>query len=70
MAGTKAGGIKAAKTNKKLHGINFYKEIGAKGGSACVETKGFGADRERARLAGRKGGKISKRGKAKHETKK
>lgn len=66
MAGTKAGGIKAAKTNKKLHGKNFYKEIGAKGGSACVETKGFGADRERARLAGQKGGKISKRGKAKN----
>ena len=64
MAGTKAGGIKAAKTNKRKWGRKFYAEIGAKGGKACV-PKGFAADPERARRAGAKGGKISKRGKAK-----
>ena len=65
MAGTRAGAAKAQRTIKQKYGKGFYAEIGAKGGSACVETKGFGADRERARLAGQKGGKISKRGKAK-----
>ena len=64
MAGTKEGGKKAAKTNKKLHGKNFYKELGRLGGKACV-PKGFALNIERARLAGQKGGRISKRGKAK-----
>ena len=30
MAGTKAGGKKAAETNKKIYGANFYAEIGRK----------------------------------------
>ena len=64
MAGTKEGGKKAAKTNKKLHGKNFYRELGRLGGKACV-PKGFALNIERAKEAGRKGGKISKRGKAK-----
>ena len=63
MAGTKEGGKKAAKTNKKLHGKNFYKELGRLGGKACV-PKGFALNIERARAAGQKGGRISKRGKA------
>ena len=29
MAGTKAGGQKAAATNKALHGSDFYAKIGA-----------------------------------------
>ncbi len=39
MSGTKAGGMKAAKTNLERHGKGFY-----------------------ARIAGKKGGTISKRG--------
>lgn len=73
MAGTKAGGIKAAKTNKKLHGKNFYKKIGSMGGKNG-HTGGFNSEKigadgltgyERARIAGAKGGKLSKRGPAK-----
>lgn len=62
MSGTKIGGIKAAKTNKEIHGDDFYKRIGAKGGQASG-TGGFYANRELAREAGRKGGQISRRGK-------
>lgn len=32
MAGSKAGGTKAAATNKKKYGPDFYKKIGSKGG--------------------------------------
>ncbi len=60
MAGTKAGGVKAAETNKKKHGADFYAKIGAKGG-ALGTTGGFYADRELARKAGALGGKISRR---------
>lgn len=65
MAGTKAGGLKAAETNKKLHGKDFYKTIGSKGGAADHPNgRGFQLS-GKAREAGSKGGKISKRGKAK-----
>ncbi len=64
MSGTKSGGVKAAKTNKKRYGSDFYKKIGTKGGKKGT-TGGFAANPELARIAGRKGGKISKRGKAK-----
>lgn len=69
MAGTIVGGRKAANTNKIKYGDDFYGVIGAKGGKRG-KTGGFasskvGADgltgRERARLAGSKGGRISKR---------
>ena len=46
MAGTKAGGQKAAATNKALHGSDFY-----------------AANPALARIAGAKGGRISRRGK-------
>ena len=62
MAGTKAGGLKAAATNKTRHGKDFYAKIGAKGGVKGT-TGGFFANRELARLAGAKGGRISRRGK-------
>ena len=68
MAGTKSGGIKASKTNRLKHGDDFYKRIGAKGGSKCV-PKGFALNPELARLSGKKGGSISRRGKAKSENK-
>lgn len=63
MAGTKAGGVKAAQTNKNRHGSDFYAKIGAKGGKNG-NTGGFAANRELARVAGRKGGQISRRRKA------
>lgn len=64
MSGTKAGGRKAAETNKLKHGEDFYKRIGSKGGKKST-TGGFFANRELAVIAGRKGGKISRRGKQK-----
>lgn len=67
MVGTKAGGVKAAKTNYERHGKDFYRNIGAKGGRNG-HTGGFAAmDSERVRECGRKGGLISRRGKAKRE---
>lgn len=54
MAGTVAGGKKTAKTNKERHGSDFYKKIGAKGGSSS-NTGGFASDRELASAAGKLG---------------
>lgn len=67
MAGTKAGGIKAAATNKLKYGKGFYAEIGKMGGSVTSVKKGFAANRALARVAGGKGGRISRRGPAKRE---
>ena len=63
MAGTKAGGIKAAAENKRRYGADFYAKIGELGGKKGT-TGGFYANRELARIAGAKGGRISKRGKS------
>ncbi len=60
MAGTKAGGKLAAATNKEKYGSDFYAKIGAKGGK-LGKTGGFFANRELARAAGAKGGRISRR---------
>lgn len=60
MAGTKTGGMKAAATNKKRHGKDFYKRIGSKGGQNG-HTGGFASNPELARTAGAKGGRISRR---------
>jgi general stress protein YciG len=66
MPGTKAGGLKAAATNLK-NNPNFYRDIGRIGGRNG-HTGGFASmPIEKVREAGRKGGRISKRGKAKHE---
>lgn len=71
ISGTKEGGIAARDTNYKRHGRDFYRRLGALGGKARGE-KGFasfvvGKDgltgRERSRIAGRKGGQISRSGK-------
>lgn len=64
MAGTKAGGAKAAETNRRKYGNDFYRNIGHKGGQNG-HTGGFAANPELAKIAGAKGGRISKRGKAK-----
>ena len=66
MSGTKIGGLRAAETNKKKYGEDFYVKMGKKGGLAQV-PKGFSMDRRLAQAAGRKGGKNSKRGPAKKE---
>ena len=69
MSGTVSGGKKAAQKNKELHGKDFYKEIGRKGGKRST-TGGFASQKvgkdgltgaERARLAGLKGGRKSRR---------
>ena len=72
MAGTKEGGRKAAETNKARHGKDFYSRIGHRGGKNG-HNGGFASEKvgkdgltgaERAKLAGHKGGTISRRGKA------
>lgn len=62
MAGTKKGGEKAAATNKAKYGSDFYAKIGSKGGK-LGHTGGFAANPELARIAGAKGGRISRRSK-------
>lgn len=62
MAGTKAGGKAAAATNKAKYGADFYSKIGARGGK-LGRTGGFFANRDLARAAGQKGGRISRRSK-------
>lgn len=60
MPGTKAGGQKAAATNKSKYGKDFYARIGKVGGQ-LGHTGGFAANRDLAREAGRRGGRISRR---------
>ena len=70
MAGTKAGGKKAAATNKAKYGNDWYSRIGSIGGHNG-HTGGFATIDpstgmyELAKRAGAIGGKISKRGKVK-----
>lgn len=63
MANNREGG---AKTRDKLlaRDPDYYKKIGAIGGKNG-HTGGFAANPELAKIAGAKGGKKSKRGKAK-----
>ena len=68
MSGTKAGGAKAAATNKAKYGKDFYARIGRMGGK-IGRTGGFYANRELARIAGAKGGRISRRTKKTVSTK-
>ena len=75
MPGTREGAAKAALTNKKKHGEDFYKRIGSKGGRNGT-TGGFASDkvgedgltgRQRASIAGAIGGFKSRRGPAKKD---
>ena len=59
MSGTKAGAAKAVQTIKNKD-PEFFSKIGAIGGSATGVLKGFAANRELAREAGRKGGSVKK----------
>ena len=61
MPGTLAGGKKTATTNKEKYGENYYKLLGAKGGSVKSALKGFGGNRELAVRAGTLGGLVGKR---------
>ena len=69
MAGTRAGGLQASKTNREKYGSDFYKRIGAIGGQrgrhGGFASDKVGADgltgRERARIAGAAGGKKSRK---------
>ena len=63
MSGTKAGAAKAKKTNIERNGPNFFARIGAEGGKVKGVKKGFAANPERARQAGKVGGARSRRGK-------
>jgi len=71
MAGTRSGGLKAAAQNKQLYGEDFFKRIGRAGGKIS-RSGGFASDligedgisgRDRARIAGVKGGTASRRNK-------
>lgn len=70
MAGSVAGGKRAAEVNKRNHGDDFYSRIGRLGGKAS-RTGGFASEvvgpdgltgRERASKAGIIGGLKSRRG--------
>ena len=63
MAGTKEGGLKARATNKAKYGRDYYRRIGSIGGRNG-HTGGFASNPELAKIAGAKGGRRSKRGKA------
>ena len=60
MSGNIEGGKRAAATNLKRYGKDFYKRIGAKGGRNG-HTGGFAANPKLASIAGRKGGLKSSR---------
>ena len=73
MSGTFKGGLKAAKTNIKRHGKDYYANIGRKGGKKS-RTGGFASNKvgrdgltglQRAKIAGAKGGLKSRRGSGK-----
>lgn len=60
MAGTKAGGIKAAQVIKQRHGEDYYRKIGYIGGKAS-EGGGFTNNPELASRAGKIGGAKSRK---------
>ena len=73
MSGTIVGGKRAAATNKAKHGADLYSRIGRMGGKVSCKG-GFASTKvgldglsglDRAKIAGRKGGLKSKRGKSK-----
>ena len=60
MVGNRLRGQRAAATNRKRYGDDFYRKIGSLGGQKN-NTGGFAANRELAKAAGAKGGRISRR---------
>lgn len=66
MSGCREGGLKT-KAKLLAKDKDFYRKIGRLGGMAeATEPKGFACHPDLARIAGAKGGRISKRGKEKH----
>ncbi len=64
MSGNRESGVKTAITNKQKYGEDFYVRIGGNGGRApYTGKKGFAANPELAKIAGAKGGKISRKNK-------
>ncbi len=66
MSGTKAGGQAAAVTNKAKYGEDFYQRIALQHWQnpeqkANHRPGGFATNIELARIAGAKGGRVSKR---------
>lgn len=63
MSGTKIGADKARKTTLNKYGPDYYKEIGKKSWSNPNRSRltGFALDNERAKEAGRRGGKKNKK---------
>lgn len=66
MAGTKLGGKRAAETNIKKYGADFYAKIGAiggkKSGADLMTPKGFAAMTPAQRsAAGKLGGSVSRK---------
>lgn len=68
MSGNREGGRKTAETIKKRYGKDYYAKMGKKGGKIST-TGGFASDKvgkdgltgkERAAIAGAKGGKAKK----------
>lgn len=69
MSGTISGGLKAVETNKKRYGKDFYKKIGAIGGTKSrggyFAVPDIGTDGlTNAQRAGSKGGKASRKNKS------
>ena len=66
MAGTSQGGKRAAQTNKERHGEDFYQRIGKLSNASWEKNgrmpRGFAANPELARAAGRKGRSKSRKG--------
>lgn len=56
MSGTKAGGVKTAQTNKKLHGKDYYVRLGVLGGKAG-KGHAFAHGKVKPELAGSLGGR-------------
>lgn len=62
MAGTKAGGIKAARTNKLRNGEDFYAKIGKMGGMKSTGGGFASMTHEQVSACGKKGGCRGRRG--------
>ena len=60
MSGTVPGGKKAAIANKQRYGLDFYRQIGRKGGKISRDG-GFAMNRELAVEASAKGGRAPRR---------
>lgn len=70
MAQSKLGGLKAAKTNKRKYGRNYYRRIGKLGGKKGT-TGGFHYmminNRDRLKEISSAGGSVQRRGPAREE---